>query len=586
MTTVSSSLPFSTAATRGVCLHPYHYPDETHSSQVGRYHAHSANSTTSITFRELYGSKPFRTTHVVPANLEQWAIRQMGETTQILAHSLRETTLFPIFEVFNGVKIDLTSDIEGLARQIQQLPKRIVGQSADIRLCWDCLQEDIATHGEPYIHRSHQIPGVTVCWKHETELLVTCPHCSCPFEHPIKADLITYLWKPCVCGHFITQEASCSVKAADERQVRYARFAYQLLNGTNTSITSEILSSIYRWRIQELGLNQKSNVNQQRLMAELEEHYGSTLLSEIDFSYANRRLRNWLGRCLSTKSHEAPLQRHLLLAQFLFGNGEGFWKVHDLIVSMPEQERPRALRGLKIKVFGTSIPEPVEKLSKRQLALLKHRQEYPNWRLEDYWRERPGLIAQVLRKHSEQGLAWINRIFGIATTSDTSCESPQVSPDDEVLAERIKAAADSHYQSTQWPRKLSRNGLLHSIGWKGGQSASPKKYPKAIAMLQACAESSWHFYARRILWSIFYFRDSRPPTYKVVQFAKIEDNRGKDLMTHFREVVPSGELQRNQIVSILTTYGIGKNWEGLPPKDSYYLTGRRYFRRTALPNSL
>ncbi|MGE4448485.1 TnsD family Tn7-like transposition protein [Azospira sp. I09] len=586
MTTVSSSLPLSTVSTGGVCLHPYHYPDETHSSQAGRYHAHSANSTTSITFRELYGCKPFRTTHVVPANLEQWAIRQTGDAAQILAHSLRETTLFPLFEVFNSIKIDLTPDIAGLAKQIQQLPKRIVGQSADIRLCWDCLQEDLATHGEPYIHRSHQIPGVTVCWKHSTELLVTCPHCKCPFEHPLKADLITHLWKPCVCGHFIAQEAPCSVKATDERQVRYALFAHQLLNAATTEISSEVLSSIYRWRIQELGLNQKSKVNQQRLMTELEKHYGSTILSEIDFAYAGRRLCNWLGTCLSTRAQEAPLQRHLLLAQFLFGNKEGFWKVHDLIVAMPEQERPRALRRLKIKGSGTSISGAAEKLSKGQLGLLKHRQEHPNWCLEDYWRERPGLIAQVLRKDSEQGLAWINRIFGIATAPETSCEAPQVSPDDAILAERIKAAADSHYQSTQWPRKLSRNGLLHTIGWKGGKSASPKKYPKAIAMLQACAESSWHFYARRILWSIFHFRDSRPPAYKVVQFSKIEDNRGKDLVALFRELVPSGELQRNQIVSILTAYGISKDWEGLPPKDSYYITGRRYFRRTALPHSL
>ena len=47
-----------------------------------------------------------------------------------------------------------------------------------LRYCPQCFDEDIATYGEPYWHRLHQIPGIAVCprhdcWLADTEITLT-----------------------------------------------------------------------------------------------------------------------------------------------------------------------------------------------------------------------------------------------------------------------------------------------------------------------------------------------------------------------------------------------------------------------------
>ena len=39
-----------------------------------------------------------------------------------------------------------------------------------IKMCPECIKEDIEKYGEPYIHRAHQLSGVCVCHKHHTIL--------------------------------------------------------------------------------------------------------------------------------------------------------------------------------------------------------------------------------------------------------------------------------------------------------------------------------------------------------------------------------------------------------------------------------
>lgn len=39
-----------------------------------------------------------------------------------------------------------------------------------IKICPECIKEDMQTYGEPYIHRAHQLSGVCTCYKHNTGL--------------------------------------------------------------------------------------------------------------------------------------------------------------------------------------------------------------------------------------------------------------------------------------------------------------------------------------------------------------------------------------------------------------------------------
>lgn len=55
-----------------------------------------------------------------------------------------------------------------------------------MRICPECVLEDIETHGSPYIHCRHVPFSVVVCNIHGSALVDSCPHCSVPIrEHEI-----------------------------------------------------------------------------------------------------------------------------------------------------------------------------------------------------------------------------------------------------------------------------------------------------------------------------------------------------------------------------------------------------------------
>ncbi len=50
--------------------------------------------------------------------------------------------------------------------------RTIIGRPKQpIKICPKCMREDIDLYGRPYIHRSHQLTGVDVCYKHHVPLM-------------------------------------------------------------------------------------------------------------------------------------------------------------------------------------------------------------------------------------------------------------------------------------------------------------------------------------------------------------------------------------------------------------------------------
>ena len=50
-------------------------------------------------------------------------------------------------------------------------PTKFINLITELHYCKDCMENDYKNYGHDYIHRSHQLPGVTVCHKHHTPLL-------------------------------------------------------------------------------------------------------------------------------------------------------------------------------------------------------------------------------------------------------------------------------------------------------------------------------------------------------------------------------------------------------------------------------
>lgn len=51
-----------------------------------------------------------------------------------------------------------------------------------MRMCHDCVLEDIETHGSPYIHCRHVLSSVMFCSIHGSALIESCPQCSVPIR--------------------------------------------------------------------------------------------------------------------------------------------------------------------------------------------------------------------------------------------------------------------------------------------------------------------------------------------------------------------------------------------------------------------
>jgi hypothetical protein len=64
--------------------------------------------------------------------------------------------------------------------------------------------------------------------------------------------------------------------------------------------------------------------------------------------------------------------------------------------------------------------------------------------------------------------------------------------------------------------------------------------------------------------------------FRIAEFVKVEDRRGKDLIKLFSAIKPTAPLPAGGIMQILRECGIKNNWEGLPNQEDYYTTGRGY----------
>src|SRR5471032_1699379 len=175
---------------------PSALPDETISSRVSRYHIRRGQLTNNSTYTELFGLAPFSLTPLVQPHLDKLALRLPGSPVDNLRVLQNDSTLLPLFRRFFGTHLAKRKTIGNEITAVE-LPRRLLGGSRLTHLCPECLVDDDKVHGCRYIHRSHQIPGVTSCWKHGRLLMDRCPACRQPFSQP--GQLILSAWIGCDC---------------------------------------------------------------------------------------------------------------------------------------------------------------------------------------------------------------------------------------------------------------------------------------------------------------------------------------------------------------------------------------------------
>lgn len=150
---------------------PQPYPDEIFYSVCVRYATHLGFRFQSAVCQSLMGTKQGTIAMDLPNNLEYLFRRLPSGYGMSVDDLINECTLLNCYAPFLGKKRAdaIRTTMKGSSRK-NSLKAGIVSGRVPcldyLRYCPKCNTEDIETHGEPYWHRVHQIPGVEICPKH------------------------------------------------------------------------------------------------------------------------------------------------------------------------------------------------------------------------------------------------------------------------------------------------------------------------------------------------------------------------------------------------------------------------------------
>ncbi len=130
---------------------------------------------------------------------------------------------------------------------------RVVRYTTTWRYCSECAIEDVETHGFPYFHVMHQLPGVTYCHEHDTILRSGCQACGNDWQKLGKL-----LAPPLndMCDHCFS--AIGTIESFRDDDVTWIQqMAHRLLMGDFNHMTLTQLQSAYR---QWLGIGPRQGV--------------------------------------------------------------------------------------------------------------------------------------------------------------------------------------------------------------------------------------------------------------------------------------------------------------------------------------
>lgn len=145
---------------------PFVYHEEDFRSIILRYHKISSNKNILKTQIELFESKS-SSISVFPTSINK-LLEKVIVTSKIEISDIPiNNTLLPIFIPFLdaaklvGLK---RSMYDGVGNCTSRMQEDFI--SKDLRYCTKCMEEDVSTFGEVYIHRLHQLKFIKFCYKH------------------------------------------------------------------------------------------------------------------------------------------------------------------------------------------------------------------------------------------------------------------------------------------------------------------------------------------------------------------------------------------------------------------------------------
>ncbi|GAV10823.1 TnsD family Tn7-like transposition protein [Paenibacillus sp. NAIST15-1] len=302
------------------------YPDELLYSAVARYHYYIGNLDLKDTLEEVFGSRNVIPSVGISTHLEGF-INRIGNSYTI-GEILQKHTIYPYYAPFLSrekqqlIVCDVAGQGQGLYTRLGVVAGGICKKEG-LFYCPACVQDDVAVYGETYIHRQHQLEGISYCAKHSFALR------KYPLSWSIgsRIALIRFNHTVMDLSNSPTDNSELDIKA----ELELARMADQLMKVPIDVLDRDKIRTKFLLLLRERNLVTASmSIRQNKLHHMFISKMPLTLLkkleSEIDMDYEY----NWL-RVLTRKGerHVHPL-RHLLMLSFLSQDIEGLLNIRSL----------------------------------------------------------------------------------------------------------------------------------------------------------------------------------------------------------------------------------------------------------------
>lgn len=308
---------------------PSLYPDELFYSSVARFGKHTGLSSPRHVMEAINGKKHLSTPIDLPDRLEDFVSRIPGASDEMVDLLIGHHTLFPLYERF----LDLSRRQE-LRQMIRKGGKSSVsfklGRSrspvpplSKLRLCPECVKEDLTNHGEVYWHRQHQISVNVICPIHSVYLEET--------EASAEDNANLHLAQNYVSGWNVRHVDIND--PIDRVQLKIAQTIKELLEIPDPALGPELILSNFFTLMQSAGYvpSGSKQIRIQKLQEDLANACPDWLLRRFGFSPDSSDLRS---RRLKTLFHgnitASSPEQYLLLLIFLGGSVEDLFRTIEL----------------------------------------------------------------------------------------------------------------------------------------------------------------------------------------------------------------------------------------------------------------
>jgi hypothetical protein len=310
-------------------IFPPRYKDELLYSIIARHHELSASSNFNKTLYDFFGSKV--NIGVLPRKLEALRERLPVGLELTALEIIQQHTLFPYFRPFlsaeraDRIEDGMLHSVKWGAKEYSGIVQSLIKFPKHLQLCLQCILDDTEMYKEAYWHRSHQLPGISVCALHSCKLIDSDVFIN-PLLYASTDKNALYVVKEAIEKKYGTV-SSFELKCGAEHEMVIAKGTHWLLNNDVPILGSKEIKRRYKFYLKKQGyVTVIGEVKLKQLADDFEAYYTADFLNEL---HSNEKENAWMYSLFrpSGKLVVHPL-RHILLMDFLGITPKQFFMNH------------------------------------------------------------------------------------------------------------------------------------------------------------------------------------------------------------------------------------------------------------------